>query len=36
MNAPSTTSRRRVSADEALALWSEYKAPATCRCATAS
>src|SRR4051794_11774687 len=25
MNAPSTTSRRRVSADEALALWSEYK-----------
>jgi RNA polymerase sigma factor for flagellar operon FliA len=25
MNAPSTTSRRRVSADEALALWREYK-----------
>jgi RNA polymerase sigma factor for flagellar operon FliA len=25
MNAPSTPSRRRVSADEALALWSEYK-----------
>src|SRR4051795_12186333 len=25
MNAPSTTGRRRVSADQALALWSEYK-----------